>query len=84
MNDNDIEEELSFDEAIGSANRIGTLVERGLTVGWLAHTAAQFLFADECDPALREYGTTVLEMIIEAIQDEEHWRAAAAIEETLQ
>lgn len=87
-NDNDTDErdtrELTFVEAVGEATMIGTALERGIALAWLRKTAAKFLFADELDPELREYGTSVLEMVADAIEDEEHWQALEQGPETLQ
>lgn len=83
-NDNDDYEELTdeeMSELLGTAAHMGTVVERSLTLAWLRQTAAQFLFADNINPKVREYGTTVLEMVADAIEDREHWQGR---KETLQ
>lgn len=89
MNDNEDDdcEELTDEEMgelLGSAAHIGTLVERNLTVAWLEKNAADFLFAVDLDPQLQDYGTTVLEMIADALRDKEHWTHADIKQETIQ
>lgn len=71
-------------ELLSTAAHLGTRVERSLTLAWLRQTAAQFLFADNINPKVREYGTTVLEMVADAIEDREHWADARTIQETMQ
>ena len=61
-------------ELLSTAAHLGTRVERSLILAWLRQTAAQFLFADNINPKVREYGTTVLEMVADAIEDREHWQ----------
>ena len=85
MNDNDEDyEELTDEELdglLGTAAHMGTVVERQLSLTWLRKNAAKFLFADGLDPKLQEYGTTVLEMVADAIESKEHWQGG---KETLQ
>lgn len=85
MNDNDEDyEELTdeeMSELLGTAAHMGTVVERQLSLTWLRKNAAKFLFADGLDPKLQEYGTTVLEMVADAIESKEHWQGG---KETLQ
>lgn len=85
MNDNDEDyEELTDEELdglLGTAAHMGTVVERQLSLTWLRKNAAKFLFADGLDPKLQEYGTTVLEMVADAIESKEHWQGT---KETLQ
>ena len=76
------EEELS--EMLGSASHLGTVVERRLIVTWLNKNAADFLFEPGLDPKLQEYGTTVLEMVADAITMQEHWTGARNTRETIQ
>jgi len=76
------EEELS--EMLGSASHFGTIVERRLIVTWLNKNAADFLFEPGLDPKLQEYGTTVLEMVADAITVREHWSGANNTRETIQ
>lgn len=87
-NDNETDDELEviIEEVhiIGEAALMGTLVERKLTQEWLRKTAAEFLFAADLDPELQEYGTTVLEMVADALDEREHWRSANLAQETLQ
>lgn len=89
-NDNDAEDPelsaiMSEVHMVGDAAMLGTLVERKLTTLWLRQTAAQILFADaDMEPEIREYGTTVLEMVADAIDELEHWQNASISKETLQ
>lgn len=76
------EEELS--EMLGSASHLGTVVERRLIVTWLNKNAADFLFEPGLDPKLQEYGTTVLELVADAISMKEHWTGVNNIKETIQ
>jgi hypothetical protein len=76
------EEELS--EMLGSASHFGTIIERRLVVTWLNKNAADFLFEPGLDPKLQEYGTTVLEMVADAIREQEHWTGAHNTRETIQ
>lgn len=92
MNDNDIMAEFDYDEItdeeislmLGSAAKLGTLAERKITLIWLRKNAADFLFAPGMDPKLQEYGTTVLELVADAIEDLEHWHDVDIGKETLQ
>lgn len=89
MNDNEDDgyEELTDEdmgELLGSAAHIGTLVERNLTVAWLEKNAADFLFEPGLDPKLQEYGTTVLELVADALRDQEHWVSPRKMKETVQ
>lgn len=83
MNDNDCEElaDEELDGLLGAAAHMGTVVERHLLLTWLRRNAAKFLFTDGLDPKLQEYGTTVLEMVADAIESKEHWQGG---KETLQ
>lgn len=76
------EEELT--EMLGSASHLGTVVERRLIVTWLNKNAADFLFEHGLDPKLQEYGTSVLEMVADAITMQEHWTGARNTRETIQ
>ena len=76
------EEELN--DMLGSASHLGTVVERRLVVTWLNKNAADFLFEPGLDPKLQDYGTTVLEMVADAISTQEHWTGANNIKETIQ
>lgn len=76
------EEELT--EMLGSASHLGTVVERRLIVTWLNKNAADFLFEPGLDPKLQEYGTSVLEMVADAITMQEHWTGARNTRETIQ
>ena len=76
------EEELT--EMLGSASHLGTVVERRLIVTWLNKNAADFLFEPGLDPRLQEYGTSVLEMVADAITMQEHWTGARNTRETIQ
>lgn len=67
-----------------SGARLGMLVERKMAVLWLHKNAADFLFAEGLDPKLREYGTSVLEMVADALERLEHWEALNIDKETLQ
>lgn len=84
--DDDVEEitDEEMGELLGSAAHLGTLVERNLAVAWLDKNAADFLFEPGLDPKLQEYGTTVLELVAEALRAKEHWTNARMIQETLQ
>ena len=85
MNDNEQDyDELTDEEMgelLGTAAHMGTVVERKLCLTWLRENAAKFLFADNINPKVREYGATVLEMVADAIEDREHWQGN---KETLQ
>lgn len=76
------EEELS--DMLGSASHLGTVVERRLIVTWLNKNAADFLFEPGLDPKLQEYGTSILELVADAITMQEHWTGANNTKETLQ
>ena len=86
MSEDDVEELTEEEVALmlGSAAQIGTRVERQLALTWLRQNAADFLFAPGLDPKLQEYGTTVLEMVADAIADQEHWSFANITQETMQ
>lgn len=71
-------------EMLGSASHLGTVVERQLTIAWLNKNAADFLFEPGLDPKLQEYGTTILEMVADAITAQEHWANAYRTKETIQ
>ena len=71
-------------ELLSTAAHLGTRVERSLTLAWLRQNAADFLFAPGLDPKLQEYGTTVLELVADAIEDQEHWSFANITQETMQ
>lgn len=90
-NDNDAEDPeleaiMGEVQMVGDAAMLGTLVERRLTTLWLRKTAAEVLFASDpdIDPKLQEYGTSVLEMVADAIEELEHWQNASISKETLQ
>lgn len=76
------EEELT--DMLSTSAHIGTQVERSLTLAWLRKNAADFLFAPGLDPKLQEYGTTVLELVADAIASQEHWSFANITQETMQ
>lgn len=76
------EEELT--DMLSTSAHIGTRVERSLTLAWLRQNAADFLFAPGLDPKLQEYGTTVLELVADALEDQEHWSFANITQETIQ
>lgn len=86
LSEDDAEEltEEEMGELLGSAAHIGTLVERNLAIAWLDRNAADFLFASDLDPKMQEYGTTVLELVAEALRAKEHWTNARIIQETMQ
>jgi hypothetical protein len=88
VNDNEDEFEELTDEQlgimVGTAADMGTRVERQLTLAWLRKNAADFLFVPGIDPQLQDYGTTVLELIADAIEDKEHWQHANLTQETMQ
>ncbi len=86
LSEDDVEEitDEEMGELLGSAAHLGTQVERSLTLAWLRKNAADFLFAPGLDPKLQEYGTTVLEMVADAIADQEHWSFANITQETMQ
>ena len=86
LSEDDVEEltEEEMGELLGSAAHLGTLVERNLAVAWLDKNAADFLFEPGLDPKLQEYGTTVLELVAEALRAKEHWTNARIIQETMQ
>ena len=71
-------------ELLSTAAHLGTLVERNLAVAWLDKNAADFLFEPGLDPKLQEYGTTVLELVADALRAKEHWTNARMIQETIQ
>ena len=71
-------------ELLSTAAHLGTRVERSLSLAWLRQNAADFLFAPGLDPKLQDYGTTVLELVADAIEDREHWANARTIQETMQ
>jgi hypothetical protein len=76
--------EEEFADMLSTSAHIGTQVERSLTLAWLRQNAADFLFAPGLDPKLQEYGTTVLELVAEAIAEKEHWSFANISQETMQ
>ena len=91
MNDNEEDEdgyeeltEEEISEMFNTSAHLGTCIERELTLVWLRQTAAQFLFADNINPKVREYGTTVLEMVADAIAEKEHWAFLYPKKETIQ
>jgi len=67
------------------STEMGGHTERWLIIRWLRRNAADFLFAPGLDPKLQEYGTTVLEMVVEALEEKEHWHHSANLtQETIQ
>ncbi len=88
MNDNedDFEEitEEEMESMLSTAASLGGKVEQKIIIHWLRQNASDFLFASGLDPNLQEYGTTVLELVAEAIEDEEHWESLKQSEETMQ
>jgi hypothetical protein len=87
------DDELSLDSL--TADQVGRLLsasanmgrhtERWLIIKWLRRNAADFLFAQGLDLELQEYGTTVLEMVAEALEEKEHWQHTANMtQETIQ
>ena len=71
-------------EALIATTSATAHIERSLTLSWLRREAARFLFAEGLDDKLREYGTTVLEMVADAIEAQEHVTAAGFTQETVQ
>lgn len=86
LSEDDFEEitEAEMEVMLSTAAQMGTRIERKLILSWLMKNAADFLFASGLDPNLQEYGTTVLELVAEAIEDEEHWESLKQTQETMQ
>lgn len=86
LSEDDVEEitDEEMGELLGSAAHLGTLVERKLAIVWLEKNAADFLFEPGLDPKLQEYGTSVLELVADALREKEHWTHASITQETMQ
>ncbi len=88
MNDNedDFEEitEEEMESMLSTAASLGGKVEQKIIIHWLRQNASDFLFAADLDPKLQEYGTTVLELVADAIEDREHWTHTSITLETIQ
>jgi hypothetical protein len=89
MNDNEGEgpENLTEEDInlmIGVASDMAARIERRYAITWLNKNAADLLFATGIDPKLQDFGTSLLEMIADALENKEHWQYANITKETVQ